>query len=134
MSKFWFRSSHVTFAEGEDSETSPGRYGKAVANWLASELQGHGYTPSESAEDWGWRIDCTSEPCPIWVGCGNVDEENNERPNTDSVVWHLFVEADVPFFKKLFGKLDPTPELEKLCNTVKSILSAADHIMEVEEP
>ncbi|GJM10578.1 MAG: hypothetical protein DHS20C11_28540 [Lysobacteraceae bacterium] len=138
MSKYWFTSSQLTFVDGEDEETNHGRYGKAVANWLAKELGSNGYSATVSPEDWGWRVDCVTDPCPIWIGCGNVDEIDAEgnlaAPNVQTVAWHLFIQADVPFLKKLFGKLDPAPEVEKLAGAVKRLLSATDHITEVEEP
>ena len=53
-----FESSAFEVAPGEDEETNPGIFGKALAAWLAEQLSSAGYTTREIiAEDFGWAIE-----------------------------------------------------------------------------
>ncbi|MCZ8531712.1 hypothetical protein E5672_19550 [Alteromonas portus] len=135
---FYFKSSEIKIIDGEDDETNPMRYGKSLAEWISNNLNDVGFTTKAFPEDWGWRIDCMEKPCPIWIGCGNVDEidSNNELkpPTNESVVWHCFIEADIPFFRNLFNKINPTESKEKVATALAKLLSSAGHIKEVSEP
>lgn len=135
---FWFKSSELKIIKGEDEETNPMRYGKSVANWISESLNEKGYESDVWAEDWGWRVDCKSEPCPIWIGCGNVDDMDSKgnilEPNEENIIWHCFVEADVPFFKKLFGKIDAEPAKREVAKVLTELLDSTQHVTEVEEP
>ena len=95
---------------GEDEETNPLRYGKSIANWISDGLNAVGFSTVVNPEDWGWRIDCVSEPYPVWIGCGNMEEDdgqgNFKEPDINNLTWQCFVSADKPFFKSLFKKLD----------------------------
>ena len=51
---FVFKSSMFPPEPGEDSETNPGLFGKALAGWLAAKLGDRGYdVDGEIAEDFG---------------------------------------------------------------------------------
>lgn len=41
---FWFNSTLFDVEAGEDEETSPGRYGRQFAKWLAERLRERGNT------------------------------------------------------------------------------------------
>lgn len=135
---YWFKSSVLKVIQGEDEETNPNRFGKGVASWIAEAFKSEGYKTEVFAEDWGWRVDCMNEPCPIWIGCGNVDEMDDDgkflKPKLDDIVWHCFVEADAPFLKKLFGKIDPSTVKLEVAQIFTKLLEQSDHITQVEEP
>lgn len=135
---FWFTSTELEVIEGEDSETHPNRFGKSVASWIATALNERGFQTSVNPEDWGWRVDCLDDPCPIWIGCGNVDQVDDEGnfldPDLNKIVWHCFVEADDPFLKKLFGKTESGPAKERVSVAISALLDAAGHIEQVPEP
>ena len=135
---YWFKSSELNIVDGEDEETNPMRYGKSVALWLKEEFSKSGYTPSIYAEDWGWRLDCTNDPCSVWIGCGNVDDMNESgefvEPTNENIVWHCFVQADVPFFTKLFSRINPENSVNEIASVLNSVIKNTSHISEVEEP
>ena len=135
---YYFKSSEIKIIDGEDEETNPMRFGKPFAEWLSSGLNSVGFKTKTFPEDWGWRIDCLDEPCPIWIGCGNVDkvDHNNEFrvPTNDTVIWHCFIEADIPFFKRWFNRVDPTESKDKVAVALANLFDSAEHIQEVSEP
>ncbi len=132
---FWFKSAYLKIIKGEDEETNPMRYGKSVAEWISGVLNRNGFQSEVHPDDWGWRVDCTNDPCPIWIGCGNVDEldTNGEfvTPTNNSITWHCFIEADTPFFSKLFKKINPEQKIVELAKLLTSELENTDHITEV---
>ncbi|MFO1495166.1 MAG: hypothetical protein U1F26_10965 [Lysobacterales bacterium] len=80
---------------GEDAETNPGVYGKALARWIADGLQRRGVAVAGVvAEDWGWCVLLASRPYRLWIGCGNVQEE----PSPDRWTWYCSVHSEVPFW------------------------------------
>ena len=135
---FYFKSSEIKIIDGEDEETNPMRFGKTLAEWISSNLNNVGFKTKTFPEDWGWRIDCMETPCPIWIGCGNVDEidKNNELKLhiNESVVWHCFIEADIPLFRRWFNKINPTESKDKVAIALAKLLDSNGHITEVSEP
>src|ERR1044072_6840066 len=70
-----FRSDAFPAEPGEEEEVNPGRYGRALARFIAEGLRGKGFETAEPvAEDWGWQIDVANDGFALWIGCGNVDE------------------------------------------------------------
>lgn len=132
-----FTSTELKVIEREDEKTNPFRFGKSVADWIAISLSEKGFTTEVCAEDRGWRIDCLSEPCPIWIGCGNREQNDGDgnwvKPKMEAIVWECFVEADVPFFKKLFKSLDPSTELEQITQSLTQLLNSTNHVKFVDE-
>ncbi|MEW8483800.1 MAG: hypothetical protein AB2705_01385 [Candidatus Thiodiazotropha sp.] len=46
---------------------------------------------------------CSRKPYMLWVGCGYIDAEEEspgEQPVNDEIIWHCFVTAEIPYFKK----------------------------------
>jgi hypothetical protein len=135
--RFWFKSSLFDIEPGEDEEINPRLYGKQLAKWLADKLRGCGYEPTVINEDWGRCIMCKRDPVWLWVGCGNVDLDFPERPmtppNKEEIVWHCFVICQIPFWKRLFKKVNGEPFVQKLTDQLSSILRAESQIEFVEE-
>jgi hypothetical protein len=58
-----FESPAFAVAPGEDEETNPGIFGKALAQWLAGQLRDAGFATGEViAEDFGWCVPVESKP------------------------------------------------------------------------
>lgn len=92
---------------GEEEETNPGRYGKALALWLAAQLKERGGSVEEViAEDFGWVVIVSRKPTMLWLGCGNVDGSTTE--------WTVFPVAELSLLQRLFKRADPAPEIERL--------------------
>jgi hypothetical protein len=74
------------------------------------------------------------DPFLLWVGCGNVDDSTADDPSNGNVTWHCFPAAEVPLFKRLFGKPDTSAALSKLDADLRAILSTESAITLVAEP
>jgi hypothetical protein len=67
-----FRCSIFAVEPGEDAETNPGVYGKALANWLASELRAKGRTIRGClSEDFGRLVHVAHPPLRPYAACAN---------------------------------------------------------------
>ena len=120
-----FTSSAFPIAPGEDSETNPGIYGKALAEWLAKKLGARGLACGEAfAEDFGWCVGVTSGDKGVHVVCASG--ETNDT-------WQVFCFTERSFFEKLRGKPDATEALEHVFDAVKDCLSSATEVKDVVE-
>ncbi len=91
----------------EEEETNPGRYGKALAQWLVEELKGRGVAAEGVIpEDFGWVVMVSRKPIMLWLGCGNTDDSTTE--------WNVFLVAELSTVQRLFKRTNPVPEIEKL--------------------
>jgi len=125
---YWFTSSLFEVEPGEDEETNPRMYGRQLANWLRSKFELLGYEVEEVIpEDWGWCVMCQRDPYMLFIGCVNridyeVDEEDDTPPLKQNLLWHAVPFAEIPFFKRLFRKINTQPGLDKLdcdlCNVL----------------
>lgn len=92
---------------GEEEETNPGRYGKALAQWLAESLKMRGVAvEGVIPEDFGWVVMLSRKPFMLWLGCGNTDGSTTE--------WSVFPAAEISTIQRLFKRINPAPEIEKL--------------------
>lgn len=74
-----FKSDFFKPIPGEDEETNPGCYGTALAEWLAEQLRGQGICVTGIfPEDFGWVVELSEGPCPLWFGCGNQGEGEDQ--------------------------------------------------------
>ena len=110
-----FQSSAFPALPDEVEEVNPGRYGKALADFLASALSRHGCeVTSVSAEDWGWRIDLRNDAFPLWLGCGNYDEFENG--------FLCFIEPSAPLIRHWLKRIETSSTVERLATAVESVL------------
>lgn len=92
---------------GEEEETNPGRYGKALAQWLAQQLKERGVSAEGVIpEDFGWVVMVSRKPFLLWLGCGNIDGSTTE--------WSVFPVAEMSALQRIFKRTNPAPEIEKL--------------------
>ncbi|MBN8282943.1 hypothetical protein [Zoogloea sp.] len=92
---------------GEEEQTNPGRYGKALAQWLAAQLKARGVSvEGVIPEDFGWVVMISRKPFMLWLGCGNTDGSTTE--------WNIFPVAEVSTIQRLFKRIDPSSEIEEL--------------------
>lgn len=138
--QFWFRSPLFEVEPGEDAETNPLCYGRALANWLAAALREEGVeVESVIPEDWGWCVIVKRTPFLLWVGCGNVQEHeeqlsNDALPQRQDVVWTCMVVAEVPLLKRLFRAPDTGAEVDEIYWRIKRIVTAARGTTFVDPP
>ena len=139
MDGYWFKSTKFEIEPGEDEEINPGIYGRQLARWLKERLQEKGYAVEDIFnEDWGRCLMCRRDPFMLWVGCANMDTnpaaDEQSHPTKEQIVWHCFVVAEVPFFKRLFRKVDTQPMVDKLNVDIAQILRSEPTVTLVEQP
>ena len=109
--QIYFRSTLFRVDPDEEEEVNPGRYGRQLAHWLRDRFVVLGYrNPEVIAEDWGWCVMLQRDPFMLWIGCGNQDADDDDFDHLtqpERIVWGCFVTGEVPFFQKLFRKVDP---------------------------
>jgi len=137
---YWFKSTKFEIEAGEDADINPRIYGRQLAIWLKGHLEQSGY-PVEDVinEDWGRCLMCQRDPFMLWVGCGNMSDHTAAKaddapPSKETVTWHCFATAEVPFLKQIFGKMDTEPAVSKLNGVLGEILRSEPLIRLVDEP
>lgn len=102
-----FSSEFFKPAAGEEEQTNTGRFGKALAEWLAARLNERGVlVEGIIPEDFGWVVMVSRKPCMLWFGCGNTDGSTEE--------WSIFPVVESSLLQRIFKKVDPASEIEKL--------------------
>jgi len=102
---------------GEDRELNPGRYGKGLAQFLATALGERGVAViGVTAEDWGWRVDVKGDDFPLWIGCGNLDSETDR--------FRCFVEPSKPSVGRWLSRKPTKPSTSQLASDLYAVLSA----------
>lgn len=69
-----FTSSQFPIEPNEDEDTNPGIYGRALARWLAEQLEPRGIATKEVvAEDWGLCVVTQTRPVRVNIAVANVE-------------------------------------------------------------
>ncbi|OKA45331.1 hypothetical protein BH759_21340 [Ralstonia solanacearum] len=119
-----FRTPFFQPIEGEDRETNPGVYGKALARWLVDALAARGVTAHDVIpEDFGWAVMVSHQPCLLWFGCGNVDG------STDT--WTIFPVAEPSVLQRLFHRVDIDAEAGRLGAHLRALVPGIPQVAEV---
>jgi hypothetical protein len=120
-----FTSSAFPIVPGEDEQTNPGIYGRALARWLSDQLNARGIATGEAfAEDFGWCVGASSDGQGVHVVCTNG--ETSDR-------WRVFCFVERGFVAKILGRPDATQALEQVFGAVKDCLTAAPEVADVVE-
>jgi len=113
--QFTFHTDFFKPIAGEDEQTNPGRYGKALAEWLAERLRERGVSvEGVFPEDFGWVVVMSRKPFVLWLGCGNTEGNVAE--------WSVFTGTDIPMLQRLFKRVNPAAEIEKLRRHLAELL------------
>ncbi|SOD50219.1 hypothetical protein [Pseudoxanthomonas wuyuanensis] len=136
---YWFKSTLFEIEPGEDEEVNPRIYGRQLAHWLKPQLERHGYAVADVfPEDWGWCVECNCESHRLFVACGSIEDfdakPDDPLPSKESVTWHCFPAAEVPFLSRLLKRIDTGPELSRLDAALRVVLSNESQITLVGEP
>lgn len=92
-----FESSAFPVTAGEDEETNPGIYGKALAQWLAEQLREAGFQAGDIiSEDFGWCVPVASAPHSLYVVCASTGDAPDR--------WYVFAFAEGGLMARLLGK------------------------------
>jgi hypothetical protein len=137
---YWFKSSKFEIEPGEDADINPRIYGRQLAVWLKARLEQNGYAvESIINEDWGRCLMCQRDLFMLWVGCGNMSDHRTAKPgdappSNETVTWHCFASAEVPFLERIFGRIDTGPAVSKLNAVLAEILGSEKEVTLIEEP
>jgi hypothetical protein len=113
-----FESSAFAVAPGEDEQTNPGVYGRALAQWLAEQLRARGLPAGDViAEDFGWCVPIESKSHSLYVACASTGGKPSH--------WRVFAFAEGRVMARLFGKDKSTESLSFLFAAVKQSLERA---------
>ena len=135
MNVYRFASTLFEIEPGEDEEINPRMYGRQLAAWLKTQLEARGHAVEPViAEDWGRCLMCTREPLLLWVGCGSETDYTTAQPGDpppakEDIVWVCFAEAEIPLWKRMFKRPDPSAVLARLDDDLKRILDGEPGIM-----
>lgn len=112
-----FESSTFAVVPGEDMETNPGIYGKALAQWLAGQLRAAGVRAGAViAEDFGWCIPVESKPHSLYVVCASTGEKPEQ--------WRVFAFAEGGAIARLLRKDKSEASLASLFAAVRRCLES----------
>lgn len=110
-----FSSSKFPVEPGEDEETNPGIYGRALANWVAAKLKERSVAVERVlAEDFGWCVMVRSRPFSLWIGCASLDG--------DTARWQMAVTLERGLLGRLFGRNEAQIELDQLREHFRAIV------------
>ncbi len=129
----------------EDEETvNPNRWGKRLAEFVRDHLPDYGVqTDVILCEDWGWLVFIKHPEFPVWIGCGPLDDFENEEIDTDAAGamtqgdaasatrFCLFVTAEPGFFRQLFKRFDTTSAVAEVVTALDKMVSDRNEFQEI---
>jgi len=120
-----FESSAFMSVPGEDEATNPGIFGKALAQWLATQLHLSGVAANEVIpEDFGWVIPVESESYSLRIACSS-----GETPNS----WMVFAFAEGGLLSRIFGRDKSGEALNSVYASVRRCLEAESSVTGIRE-
>jgi hypothetical protein len=120
-----FSSPHFRIEPGEDSETNPGIFGRALATWVASQLRSRGVPIEEVIpEDYGRAVIIYHKPFRLWVACASLDGETDR--------WQMFIAAEQGLLGKLFGGAKLDAEVRQFRAHYRALVEAVPNVSNVE--
>jgi hypothetical protein len=100
-----FRSAAFSPYPGEEQTINPGRYGRKLAEFIAAALRSAGLDPEEPRpEDWGWAVKLRNREFPLWIGCGNQDDQPE--------AFLCFIEPHEAYVRRRLRKIHAAPTVE----------------------
>ena len=113
-----FESSAFPAVPGEDEQTNPGVYGKALARWLGEQLRAAGVPATDVIpEDFGWCVSIESKPHSLYVACASTREKPDQ--------WRVFAFAERGIMARILGKDKSGESLASLFAAVRQCLESA---------
>lgn len=121
-----FESSAFPVTPGEDDETNPGIYGRALAQWLAEQLRAAGFQAGEViSEDFAWCVPVASAPHSLYVACASIGDAPNH--------WRVFAFAEGGVMARLLGKDKRAEAVATLFTAVRRCLESTPTISNIRE-
>ena len=119
-----FSSPYFKVQPGEDEETNPGIYGKALAEWMATALRQRGVAvEGVIAEDFGRCVMVQRKPVMIWIGCANLEDSPGR--------WQIYIARERGLIARL-RRADGAAELGALRTHYRAILNEIPGLTDIE--
>ena len=118
------RSSRFIVEPGEDAETNPGIFGRALAAWLAEQLPALGWrTKGCIAEDFGRIVEVEHPSFRLFVACANGHDGDDS--------WRAFTFAEGGGIRGIFAGAAKQEAADKLLADVESVFRKDPQTKEV---
>jgi len=112
-----FGSYAFAVTPGEDQETNPGIFGRALASWVSEQLIGAGFhAGSFIAEDYGWCVPVKSPSYSLFVVCASGELATH---------WQIFAFAEVGLTDRILRKDRSTELVDGLYSTLRHCLKSS---------
>ncbi len=112
------RTREFPIQPGEDAETNPGVFGRALAEYLAAQIRSRGVgVEGIVPEDFGYCIMLKRKPLRLWIACSNRAERTDE--------WTAFAVAESGLLGRFVGNVHPPLEIDRISEMLGEIMRAA---------
>jgi hypothetical protein len=120
-----FKSDGFAPVLGEDEETNPGIFGKALVEWLAEALAARGYAIDRTLpEDFGRLVQLKEPSFSLYVAASSTDETATE--------WRVLCFAEAELLARLKGKgAERAAKVRGLFEALQAILSADPRVRDL---
>jgi hypothetical protein len=109
------RSSRFAIEPGEDDEINPGIFGRAFAQWLATQLPALGWRVKGCiAEDFGRLVEVEDSKFRLFVACANGQDGEDS--------WQAYTFAEGGGLLGIFAKSDKQRLADRLLGDVERVL------------
>ena len=133
-----FESNAFPVTPGEDEQTNPGIFGRALAEWVRDRLRERGLPAGDIIpEDFGWCVPVALPPHAVYVACANEGGPEGPQPRTETrfLGWQLFVFVEGGLMQRLFGKDTRREAMIRVSEAVRQALASSPDIRNLtEEP
>ena len=117
-----FRSSKFPAYEGEEIDVNPGLWGRRLTEYLVANLTARGIIFGAPArEDWGYYLPVKCDGVTIALCCGLQSGADDE--------FLCFTDPPSPTLKRLFRKVDITPQLTRVLDSLRVQLESDSDIL-----
>jgi hypothetical protein len=121
LSQVEFKSSAFPPYEDECEQVNPGRFGKRLAEYIATALRNKGEAiEGVHAMDWGWVVTVTNAEFRLRIGVGNYEEYEDG--------FLCFIEPHTEYVRKWLRRIPSKRRVEELRQALDAVLKEHSEI------
>ncbi len=110
-----FRSPAFPPCEDEREQINPGRFGKRLAEYIATALTNEGEVIERVyGEDWGWVVAVANAEFRLWIGVGKHEEYEDG--------FLCFIEPHTEYVRKWLRKIPSKRRVDELRQSLDAVL------------
>ncbi len=119
-----FRSSAFPPSEDEREQINPQRFGKKLAEYIATALTSKGEAIERVyREDWGWVVGVTNTEFRLWIGAGNYEEYEDG--------FLCFIEPHTEYVRKWLRRIPSKRRVDELRQSLDAVLKEHGEIRDI---